>query len=158
MKYLKIFLIVLTLLAILLMTSSPASAKVTRIYYKYTGGADCMGSAWARQSGPNFHFYGTYTCRNEATLMDGVTPFPMRTGVFTWYDCQDQWVAGHDNYSCKTVMFTDEGGVWDGSFVWTANGMFKSVQQGYGIYEGMRNYDDSLPAEGITQGYVVINP
>lgn len=36
--------------------------------------------------------------------MDGVNPFSMRTGTFTWYNCRNQFVAGESHYSCKSMM------------------------------------------------------
>jgi hypothetical protein len=149
MTHIKGLFIVLVLLVMILMTSSPVSARVSRIDFYFTGGDLCTPVLNPPHvSGPNIHITGTYTCRNEAFLMDG-TPLAMRTGTFTWYEAQDQIVDGQDILTGKTRMVTDEGGVWEGSFV-SHNGEFRVVTHGEGIYKGMQEFEVN------STGYILV--
>ena len=157
MKILKISLIVLALMAVLLMASSPASAKTTRIYFYQVGGDECMPVLDPPHiSGPNVHLHGTYTCPTVAYDMDD-NPFPMFTGVITWTDAKAQMVGEREILSSKIRIDTVEGGAWVGSFSWPATGVLKGVYHGEGIYEGMTVHGTFDPEIGFNGGYVQFN-
>ncbi len=157
MKILRISLVTMNLLAVLLVGISPASAKVTRIYFYQLGGDECSPVLdLLHISGPNMHVHGTYTCPTTAYDMND-DPFPMFTGVITWTDAKAQFVGGHENLTSKIRIDTVEGGAWVGSFSWPGNGVLKGVYHGEGIYEGMTVFGTYDPVNGINGGYVQSN-
>ncbi len=156
MKYLKISIIVLMLLTLLLITSSPASARATRIDYYAIGGDGCAPALDPPHvSGPNVHVHGTYTCFMTSYDMDG-NILPMATGTVIWTDAYLQAVDGQSILRAQTRFVTIEGGVFEGSFSWPATGVLIGVMHGQGMYEGIHRFATYNPADGMEMGYMLI--
>ncbi len=128
-----LFLIVLA--AMLIATTSAASAGTSCIYF--TGGEKCGVPIFPRDwmAGPNWQARGIYSvCQDRATI-------PQYTGTSYLSDGRLQWVVGQVNPLLATEirMETKEGGVWVGSGVLPANtDTIKIVMHGKGLYDGLQ--------------------
>ncbi len=140
MKHIKISLIVLTLLALLLMAGSPASAEATRVYFNSSCEPDTEVIVIDPPlfSGPNLHLTGMVSIHCTAYDMEG-NLFPYDTGWAYGTDAHLQQVDGHaiHRYHITFIPDVDDGGYWEGTRVDTP-GIIRVTFEGKGTYQGMQ--------------------
>ena len=138
----KRILFVIVLVAMLVATTSVASAGTTRIYF--TGQTKCdpdvtLIREW--MAGPNYQGRGfSQACDDKASIPQ------MRGTEYINFKVQTVGLDGKWLILSGTDrMETREGGVWTGSWEWPANTwILKIVMQGEGIYAGqqLRMFED----------------
>ena len=129
-------LMVLVLAFVVLLPTTLASAKETRV--EFTGYEICTHEdlVFSREWYPGHNVQdkdGSETCSDIADT-------PMMTGTDYVFDMSGRWV-GDRNFMIngKIRMETDEGGVWVGSWEMPAHATtIKIIAHGEGLYEGMQ--------------------